>query len=117
MFGPAGHVYVYLIYGLHYLLNIVAEGDGAAVLLRVADPLADWAADLRGPGRLARAFGVTLTDNGADLTSGAFGIWSDEAYRAKVVRRPRIGVDYAKHWSRRLLRFVDANSPSAARGL
>lgn len=115
MFGSPGHAYVYLIYGLHYMLNVVAAGDGAAVLLRAAEPLNGWMVDLMGPGRLARGFDVTLRDNGLDLTAGHLSFWSTAGYYAKVIRRPRIGVDYASHWSRRLLRFIDANSPIAAK--
>jgi DNA-3-methyladenine glycosylase len=110
MFGPPGYAYVYLIYGLHCMLNVVA-----AVLLRAAEPLDGWVSDLTGPGRLAKGFGVTLEDNGLDLTTDDFCFWSAADYRPKIVRRPRVGVDYAKQWARRLLRFIDAKSPAAAK--
>src|SRR5215218_166085 len=60
MFGPGGHVYVYLIYGIHQMLNIVSgrAGDAQAVLIRAADPLDGWDVDLSGPGRLARGFHI-----------------------------------------------------------
>lgn len=115
MFGPPGYAYVYFIYGLHFMLNVVAAGDGAAVLLRAAEPLDGWGIDLKGPGRLAKGFGITLTDNGLDLVAGDLGFWAAADYRAKIVRRPRIGVNYAKHWAGRLLRFVDSASPIAAK--
>src|SRR4030081_773672 len=57
MFGQAGRAYVYLIYGMYTMLNIVAgeTGEAAAVLVRAAEPLDGWQADLSGPGKLARA--------------------------------------------------------------
>src|SRR6516165_10585537 len=69
MFGPAGHAYVYLIYGMYPMFNIVASvpGDAQAVLIRAAEPLDGWDADLSGPGKLTRAFGITCTQNGVDL--------------------------------------------------
>lgn len=82
MFGPAGHAYVYFTYGCHWMLNVVAHGigDGSAVLIRAAEPLAglDEMRVLRprvsrtedllsGPGKLAAAFSVGPDDNGHDL--------------------------------------------------
>src|SRR5262245_10026007 len=60
MFGPPGRAYVYFIYGMHFMFNIVVgkEGDAEAILVRAAEPLDDWDANLIGPGRLARAFGI-----------------------------------------------------------
>ena len=61
MFGPAGRAYVYLIYGMYDMLNIVAShvDDPQAVLIRGAVPLDGWKADLSGPGKLARALRIT----------------------------------------------------------
>jgi DNA-3-methyladenine glycosylase len=117
MFGPPGRAYVYFVYGLHDMFNVVTGPAGAAqaVLVRAAEPLDDWAADLCGPARLARAFAITRRDNRLDLTAGDISFHSDPAYRPRIVRRKRVGIDYAKHWKERLLRFVDANSPIAAR--
>ncbi|MCS7034576.1 MAG: DNA-3-methyladenine glycosylase [Phycisphaerae bacterium] len=117
MFGPAGRAYVYFVYGMHDMFNIVCgtEGQAHAVLIRGAEPLDGWTADLSGPGKLARSFSITRADNGMDLTSGDIGFLLDQSYRPEIVRTARIGVDYAGHWSRRLLRFVDVASPSAAR--
>src|SRR5688572_29107402 len=64
MFGPPGHAYVYLIYGMYRMLNVVTSGvgDAQAVLIRAAEPLRGWDADLSGPGRLARALKLTGAD-------------------------------------------------------
>ncbi len=71
MFGPPGHLYVYLIYGMHHCLNLVTESDGTAgaVLIRAAEPVAGFDAGpgrriLSGPGKLCAALGITLRDKG-----------------------------------------------------
>jgi DNA-3-methyladenine glycosylase len=117
MFGPPGRAYVYFIYGMHQMFNIVVgeEGRAEAVLLRAAQPLDGWDADLLGPGRLARAFAITAADNRMNLGAGDITFLADPQYRARVVKTKRVGVDYAGRWKDRLLRFIDANNPVAAR--
>lgn len=117
MFGPAGRAYVYFIYGMHWMFNIVAgrPGRAHAVLLRAAEPLDGWAADLTGPGKLAKQFGITREHNGRALDADDFHLVADPAYRPRIRRSKRIGVDYAGEWKDRLLRFVDVRSPVAAR--
>jgi DNA-3-methyladenine glycosylase len=117
MFGPPGHAYVYFIYGMHFMLNFVVgtEGEAQAILIRGAEPLDGWEVDLTGPGRIARAFGVARRDNGLDLNGDDIYLVADESYRSKIVRRKRVGVDYARHWASRLLRFIDAGNPAAKR--
>jgi DNA-3-methyladenine glycosylase len=117
MFGPPGRAYVYFIYGMHQMFNIVVgeEGRAEAVLLRAAQPLDAWDADLLGPGRLARAFAITAADNRVDLGAGDITFLADDAYRARVVKARRVGIDYAGRWKHRLLRFIDVNNPVAMR--
>lgn len=117
MFGPPGRAYVYLIYGMHQMLNVVVgtEGDAEAVLLRGAEPLDGWDVDLSGPGRLARAFGIAAADNASPVTGDDLAFYADPSYRPSIVRRKRVGVDYAGRWKDRLLRFIDAGSPAAKR--
>jgi DNA-3-methyladenine glycosylase len=111
MYGPAGIAYVYLNYGVHFLLNVVTEADGhpAAVLIRALVPdegldvmrarrgvSASPRLDLglcRGPGNLTRALGVTLRENGADLCGGS-ALWIEEGPGAPgpLVWGPRIGI-------------------------
>ncbi len=68
MFGPAGHLYVYFSYGVHWCANVVTgpEGEGQAVLLRAAVPLGGLPS-CTGPGRLARTLGLTGADTGLAL--------------------------------------------------
>ncbi len=108
MFGPPGHAYVYLIYGLHHCLNVVTqpEGHGAAVLLRALEPVLDLPGNTRGPGLLCRALSVDRSLDGADLLGDTLFL-SEPGTQAgfKIVKTPRVGVDYAGPWARRLLRF------------
>lgn len=130
MFGPPGHLYVYLIYGMHHCMNVVTERDGVAgaVLLRAAEPLdgLDLALagepgrrpsrPLSGPGKLCAGLGITRADNGLDLTASSLIIAADprdakEIGRLRPKRSARIGVDYAGAWAGRLLRFYLAGNP------
>jgi DNA-3-methyladenine glycosylase len=116
MFGPPGHAYVYFIYGMYQMFNIVAgpEGSAHAVLVRGAEPLDGWDADLTGPGKLARAFQITAADNRKDLTGSCdILFFPDASHQPRIIRTKRIGVDYARHWQHRLLRFIDVRSPIA----
>ena len=121
LFGPPGHAYVYLSYGIHSLLNAVAEpeGDGAAVLIRALEPTRgiDLMRERRGrvgarargsatreieglcsgPGKLTEALGVDLSLNGAELDQPPFqisppsGAWTE----VEVITGPRIGITKA----------------------
>ncbi|MBS0265984.1 MAG: DNA-3-methyladenine glycosylase [Planctomycetes bacterium] len=110
MFGPAGRAYVYLIYGMYDMFNIVAStvDDPQAVLVRGAIPLDDWQIDLSGPGKLARGLAITRELNGCDLTGKELHLQSRPAGPPDILVTPRIGIDYAEEWKDSLLRFVDA---------
>jgi DNA-3-methyladenine glycosylase len=112
LFGPAGRAYVYLIYGMHEMLNVVAgtAGEAQAVLIRAARPLDGWQADLSGPGRLTRAFRITRSEYGVDLTGDRLHFLDDPAYQARVVSAKRVGIDYAGEWKDAPLRFLDADN-------
>jgi DNA-3-methyladenine glycosylase len=108
MFGPPGFAYVYLIYGVHHCMNVVTEraGNGAAVLLRAVEPVKNLEGKTSGPGLLCRALEIDRRLNGHDLLSENFFIAEPDAVKKiSIVKRPRIGVDYAKHWAKRRLRF------------
>jgi DNA-3-methyladenine glycosylase len=117
MFGPPGHAYVYLIYGMHHCINVVteAEGVGAAVLLRALEPISNVHGKTSGPGLLCRAMGIDLRQNGCDLESDALHLLARTAPPEAVVSRPRIGVDYAGEWAARALRFYIAGNAFVSR--
>ena len=124
LFGPPAHAYVYLSYGIHSLLNFVAEpeGEAAAVLIRALEPTAgiDEMRSRRGveriedvcsgPGKLTEALGITLDLNGVALGDGPIEVLGREAEdpAPKVVTGSRIGITKAvEHpW-----RFCAAGSP------
>jgi DNA-3-methyladenine glycosylase len=114
LYGPAGHAYVYLNYGIHWLVNAVTEADGfpAAVLIRALDPLegielmarrrglrvsakrddAARARLCRGPGNLTVALGITHDQNMADLCRGSLRIEDRGIVPAGLSWTPRIGI-------------------------
>lgn len=126
LFGPPGYAYVYLSYGIHSLLNAVAEpeGEAAAVLIRALEPTHGLErmrerrgnkADLdlcSGPGKLTEALGIGLGDNEADLCAEPFLLTSPAGEPPQVVTGPRIGITKAVDlpW-----RFCAANSPYVSR--
>lgn len=109
LFGPPGRAYVYLSYGIHSLLNAVAEpeGEAAAVLIRALQPTAGLE-EMRarrgqrldeelcsGPGKLTEALGVGLDANGVAITADPFLILPPEGPPPAVVTGPRIGITKA----------------------
>lgn len=128
MFGRPGHLYVYLIYGLHHCANVVCgPGDKPeAVLLRAAaiGPGVELARMARGdvaptrlaagPGNLGAAFGIDRGLNGADLVAGPVRLAAGPRPR-RIARTPRVGVAYAGRWARRPLRFVIPDDPHRSR--
>jgi DNA-3-methyladenine glycosylase len=120
MFGPAGHAYVYFIYGIYHMLNFVTEAKDypAAVLIRAVEPVAgidimksrrrlDKLRDLAsGPGKLCQAFAIDLTLNGANLRDGILFVEDRSEPIPKFQATPRIGVDYAGKWKDKPYRFV-----------
>jgi DNA-3-methyladenine glycosylase len=110
LFGAPGRAYVYLSYGVHSLLNFVAEPDGeaAAVLIRAIEPTHGLAvmrerrrgrADAElcsGPGKLTEALGVGLDANGADVTADPFLLLPRQpGWNGAIVTGPRIGISKA----------------------
>lgn len=107
LFGPPGHAYVYFIYGMYYMFNVVAEREGVAgaVLVRALEPTeglslmaarrgkSDQRGLCNGPGRLCQALGITLEQNGRDLLGGPLGIWRGLGFGDEEVEATaRVGV-------------------------
>jgi len=95
IFGEPGHAYVYLIYGMHYCLNVVAEAKDIAgcVLIRAVEPVGSVLGATNGPGKLTRALGITLAHNGCDLTKGPLKIHAGlQIPEDEIVTSCRIGI-------------------------
>jgi DNA-3-methyladenine glycosylase len=118
MFGPPGHAYVYLIYGMHCCMNVVTEraGHGSAILIRAVEPVQNITGRTDGPGRLCRAMGIDRRLNGHDLLSRDLYLAAPPRARPPVIGKgPRVGVEYAGRWARRHLRFFLAGNPFVSR--
>lgn len=124
MFGKPGIAYVYMCYGMYYLLNVVTENEGkpGAVLIRALKPL--WGIDIMkrrrnanlenrltdGPGKLTIALGINKQDNGVDIVTGENGLYISD-YKTggnslKIIATERIGI---KKGEDRPLRFLIQN--------
>jgi len=113
MFGPPGHAYVYLIYGIWYCVNVVTRAAGTphAVLIRALEPLSGIEHKTSGPGLLCKALDIDRRLNGADLCGDTLWIETPEILRKpRITRATRIGVDYAGTWAAKLWRFYDVES-------
>ena len=117
MFGPPGHAYVYFIYGMYYCMNVVTEREGhaSAVLIRAVEPIKNIDGRTQGPGLICKAMEIDKRLNGHDLLSENFYVAAGYHEAFKIVKRPRIGVAYAKHWAKRHLRFYIKNNPYISR--
>jgi DNA-3-methyladenine glycosylase len=125
MFGPAGRLYVYRSYGIHWCANVVCaeEGVGAAVLLRAIEPtvgldlmrtrreLEDIRLLAAGPGRLTQALAIAAQHDGLDLGEEPF-VLTPSAGAVDVVVSPRIGITRATD---RLWRYSLAGSSFVSR--
>jgi DNA-3-methyladenine glycosylase len=117
MFGPPGYAYVYMIYGMYFCMNVVTEREGhaSAVLLRALEPIRNLDGKSSGPGLLCDAMGIDRRLNGYNLLSDDFYIAVGTKSDFRIVKRPRVGVDYAGHWARRHLRFYIAGNTFISR--
>lgn len=118
LFGPPGHAYVFLIYGMYDCFNVVAkhEGAGHAVLIRAVEPIAgiDESVKTNGPGKLTRALGITRAHDGLDLLASPIAILPRDK-RPKLAVSARVGVAYAGVIAEAPWRFYDACSMHVSR--
>lgn len=127
MFGPPGHLYTYVSYGMHVCMNVVTDGDGVAgaVLVRALEPLVgmDVMSERRayrplaelcnGPGKLCQAMGISMADNGADLETGNLWIDDDGFIPSAVATSTRVGLSQGRDLP---LRFYLPDNPFVSRG-
>lgn len=116
LYGPPGSAYVYLVYGIHHLFNVVAAAvdEPHAVLVRALEPLDGWSARTHGPGLLTKALGIDRRVDRVDLTTGPIVLERGDAPR-RIETGARIGVAYAGDWAGAPLRFGDADSPALSK--
>ncbi|MCI4355246.1 MAG: DNA-3-methyladenine glycosylase [Thermoplasmata archaeon] len=106
MFGDPGTLYVYRIHQVHCANAVTRRGQ--AVLLRALEPVSPELPDASGPGRLCRALGLTIRDDGSDLIEGRVRIYPRGGSPGPIVRSPRIGIRRAVD---RPMRFSLAGNP------
>ena len=118
LFGPAAHAYVFFVYGMHECFNVTCAdaGRGHAVLVRAGEPTAglDEHARLDGPGRFARAMGLSRAHDGDDLTEPPVYLCG-RAKRPRIAVSARVGVAYAGPWADKPWRFYDPASRHVSR--
>ncbi len=119
LYGPPGHAYVFLIYGMYECFNVVClgEGKGHAVLVRGVEPVSGIAQGVRtdGPGRLSRALDITRAHDGADLVEGPSLHIAERTSRPRIAVSARVGVAYAGDIAEAPWRFFDASSAHVSR--
>ena len=101
LYGPPGILYVYLIYGMHWLLNIItgSEGDPQGILIR-------GIGSITGSGRVGKLLKIDGTFYAEDTESSRRLWFEDQEYHPQVIRTgPRIGIDYAGEWALKPWRF------------
>jgi len=113
LLGEEGHAYVFFIYGMHDCFNVTCRGAGYghAVLVRAGEATSGFPSHTRldGPGRFARAMGITRALDGHDLTEPPLYVCPRER-RPRVAVTARVGVAYAGPWADEPWRFLDAAS-------
>ncbi len=126
MFADGGVAYIYLCYGIHHLFNVVTsnEGDPKAILIRALEPVAGFDVMLKrtdkrkqdsfltsGPGKLSKALGISISQNGQQLNGNTIYLADDGVVYSKneILSSPRIGIDYAEEDALLPYRFYKAN--------
>ncbi len=106
MFGPAGFWYVYLIYGMHYMLNLVTREKDYPAAILIRGGIGENGEKINGPGKVTKYLNITKNQNGlkANKENKPWVSWRKKELDTKIKKSPRIGIDYAgpiwskKHW-------------------
>jgi DNA-3-methyladenine glycosylase len=118
LLGDEAHAYVFFVYGMHHCFNVTCAGagQGHAVLVRAAEPISglDAGARLDGPGRFARAMGLSRDLDGHDLTRPPLFLCGRRG-RPDITATPRVGVAYAGAWADEPWRFHETSSRHVSR--
>ena len=131
MYGPRGHAYVYLIYGMYWCFNVVCGPRDLpqAVLIRALEPVygvglmrqnfaaanGSESALCRGPGKLCIALGITKDQYGTDLRGNRLFLVPGKPAKSETIKTsPRINIDYAGDWAAKPWRFYLAGHPSVS---
>jgi len=115
MYGPAGVWYPYFIYGMHWMLNVTTEElDAPAAVLIRAGVILDTNTAIKGPGSLTKVLRIDGSFYGKSATSGDLYIEDRGERPKKILRTPRIGIDYAGTYKEKLWRFVISNENNSA---
>jgi DNA-3-methyladenine glycosylase len=129
MYGPAGHAYLFFVYGMHWNFNVVTgeAGQPHAVLIRAVEPLsglelmatrrglsADRVELTNGPGKVCQAFALARQHYGLDLCVSPK-LFLADAPKVKVARSARVGVDYAGSWADKPWRFFEPGNRYVSR--
>ena len=132
MFNEAGIIYVYLIYGMHSMLNIVTEGKGypAAVLIRAVSHVTHNTYHitndfnivdkrLNGPAKLTKTLGIDRSFNKLPIYTKKHGLWIEDRAPdiklGKIVKAKRVGIDYAEEYRDKLWRFYLSDNKNVSK--
>ncbi len=119
MFGRAGYWYVYLCYGMHWMLNLVTREKGYPAAILIRGGISEKGHSVSGPGRVTKFLKVTKEQNACRAGRSAglsrrnkveadlFILWRKKRLSGKITKTPRIGVDYSGPiWSKKRWRYV-----------
>ena len=105
MFHDPGTIYIYLIYGMYWMLNFVTEKKDIpqAVLIRAVE-------GYNGPGKLTKALQIDKSFNAESIERNDRILLFDDLYKPEIITAPRVGIDYAgPEWASKPWRFIDKN--------
>lgn len=103
MYKQPGTIYIYLIYGMYWMLNFVCERENIpqAVLIRAVE-------GFNGPGKLTKALQIDKSYNNQSICNNSKIMLFDDLYQPEIIVAPRVGIDYAgKEWAEKPWRFMD----------
>jgi len=112
---PGGYIYIYLVYGIYWQLNISTSFSGKpeCVLIRALEPVGRKERIASGPGKLCRYLKLNKSFYGEDLTKSKriwLEDWGEKIKRNNIIQKERIGINYAQEWAKKPWRFYIQNN-------